>query len=65
MKLIDAVSLIRQEQPGANKKEVRQILEKAGFDFRGKRPGTAIHFVWLALDRRSKLDPKRLARLGS
>jgi len=54
MKLIDAVSLIRQEQPEINKKQVRQILEKADFDFRGKRPGTAIHFVWIALDRRKK-----------
>ena len=54
MKLIEAVDSIRKEQPGINKKMAREILEKNSFDFQGKRPGTAIHFVWIALDKRAK-----------
>ncbi len=54
LKLIEAVDLLRKEQPAITKKQIRQILEQNGFDFRGKRPGTAIHAVWVALERRKK-----------
>jgi hypothetical protein len=54
LKLIDAVGMLRKEQPGITKEKVREILERNNFDFRGKRPGTAVHMVWVFLDRRSK-----------
>lgn len=52
MKLTEALKIIRTEQPKINKKQARKILEKEGFDFRGKRPGSAVHFAWVSLDRR-------------
>jgi len=52
MKLTEALQIIRTEQPKVNKEQARKILEKEGFDFRGKRPGSAVHFAWVALDRR-------------
>jgi DNA gyrase/topoisomerase IV subunit A len=54
MKLIEAVGLLRKENPSITKKMARDILERNSFDFRGKRPGTAVHMVWVALDRRTK-----------
>jgi chromosome segregation ATPase len=54
MKLIDAVESLRKEQPSITKKQIREILERNSFDFHGKRPGTAIHFVWIALERRKR-----------
>jgi hypothetical protein len=52
MRLIDAVALIRKERPRIDKRGARAILEKEGFDFRGKRPLPAVHFAWIALDRK-------------
>ena len=52
MKLTEALQIIRTEHPKVNKKQARKILEKKGFDFRGKRPGSAVHFAWVSLDRR-------------
>jgi hypothetical protein len=54
MKLTEALQIIRTEQPKVNKKQARKILEREGFDFRGKRPGSAVHFAWVSLDRRKK-----------
>ena len=54
MKLIEALAIVRQEHPGTNKREALAILKKEGFDFRGKRPLPAVHFTWIALDRRKK-----------
>lgn len=54
MKLIEAVELLRKDQPSITKKQIRDILEQNNFDFHGKRPGTAIHMVWVALERRKK-----------
>lgn len=51
-KLTEALQIIRTEHPKVDKKKARKILEKEGFDFRGKRPGTAVHFAWVVLDRR-------------
>jgi len=52
MKLTEALQIVRTENPEVNKKQARRILEKEGFDFRGKRPGSAVHFAWVSLDRR-------------
>ena len=54
MRLVDAVAMIRDEHPEASKRQVRAILEKNGFDFRGKNPGQAVHFAWVAVDNRKK-----------
>jgi len=54
MKLIEAVGILRKEQPSITKEKVREILEQNKFDFRGKRPGTAVHMVWVFLDKRVK-----------
>jgi hypothetical protein len=52
MKLTEALQIVRTENPKVNKKQARKILEKEGFDFRNKRPGSAVHFAWVSLDRR-------------
>ena len=52
MKLTEALQIVRREHPKVDKKQARKILEKEGFDFRGKRPGSAVHFAWVSLDRR-------------
>ena len=52
MKLTEALQIVRTENPKVNKKQARKILEKEGFDFHGKRPGSAVHFAWVSLDRR-------------
>lgn len=54
MKLTEALTLIRKEQPRVNKKQACEILKKEGFDFRGKRPLPAVHFAWVAIERRKK-----------
>ena len=54
MKLIEAVDLLRKWQPAITKKQIREMLEKGNFDFRGKRPGTAVHMTWVALDKKRK-----------
>lgn len=52
MKLIEALAIVRQEHPDINKRGALAILKKEGFDFRGKRPLPAVHFTWIALERR-------------
>lgn len=54
MKLTEALTIIRKEKPRIDKRQARRILEQEGFDFRGKRPLSAVHFAWIALDRRKK-----------
>ena len=54
MKLIDAIAIIRRETPGIDKRQALKTLEKEGYDFRGKRPLPAVHFAWIALERRKK-----------
>jgi len=52
MKLIEALELLREENPRIDKKEAHRILVKEGFDFRTKRTLSAVHFAWIALERR-------------
>lgn len=52
MRLVDALAAIRQENRQIDKRQALKILQKEGFDFRGKRPLPAVHFAWVALDRR-------------
>lgn len=62
MKLIDAIALLRKENPRIDKYAAHKQLVKEGFDFRGKRSLPAVHFAWVALDRRGKPNLKRLAQ---
>ncbi len=62
MRLGEALTVIRKEQQGIDKKQALKILEKEGFDFRGKRPLTAVHFAWMALDRKGKTNLERLTQ---
>jgi len=54
MRLVDALAIIRQEHPEIDKRQALKILEKEGFDFKGKRHLSAVHFAWVALNRRKK-----------
>lgn len=54
MKLIDALTLIRNENPGIKKREACKVLESEAFNFRTDRHLSAVHFAWIALDRRGK-----------
>ena len=49
--LRDAVSILRNETPGISKKDILHRLEDIGFDFKGKKPGNAVHMAWISLDR--------------
>lgn len=54
MKLSEALTVLRKEQPEISKEEACQMLQKQGFDFRGKRPLTAVHFAWINLENKEK-----------
>ena len=59
MKITEALSILRKEQPEISKRQARDILEKEGFDFRGKRSLSAVHFAWVALERRNRPKQSR------
>ncbi|MFQ5861285.1 MAG: hypothetical protein ACE5IG_07045 [Dehalococcoidia bacterium] len=46
----EAVALLRRENPDITKEEVRERLLQAGYDFRGRRVGNAVHAAWLAFE---------------
>ena len=54
MKITGALQVIRNERPQITKEQAHKILEKEGFDFRGKKPRRVINFAWMALDRKKK-----------
>ena len=54
MKLTNALALLRKEKPGIAKRVACKILEKEGFNFRTNRHLSAVHFAWIALDRKKK-----------
>ena len=54
MKLTNALALLRKEKPGISKREACKILEKEKFNFRTNRHLSAVHFAWVALDKRKK-----------
>jgi len=58
MKVTEALRIIRNEQPGISKKEAQGMLEKEGFDFRGKNPGQSVHFAWVVLERARSREQK-------
>ena len=50
MRLIDALRLIKKEKPKIDKHDAHKLLLKEGFDFKGKRSLSAVHFAWIALE---------------
>lgn len=51
MKVTEALSLIRREQPEITKGQALRILKRQGFDFRGKKPRRVINLAWINLER--------------
>ena len=58
MKVGDALKILKKENPKITKEQAYQILVKENFDFRGKRPKSALHFAWIALERSKKWRQK-------
>lgn len=54
MRLIDAIRVLKKENPLINKREAHKKLMQEGFDFKGKRSLSAVHFAWINLDRQMK-----------
>ena len=54
MSLSDAVDHLRRQNPGITKELARIHLETIGYDFKGKKPGSAVHFAWVNVDRRKR-----------
>jgi len=50
-RLVDAIRILRQEDPKITKKGVKHKLREVGFDFKGKRPGSAVHMGWTITER--------------
>jgi len=51
LKLGEAIRILREENPKMTKRSVRWKLKELGYDFKGKRPGSAVHMAWVAVDR--------------
>ena len=58
MKVGDALKILKKENPKITKEQAYKILVKEKFDFRDKRPKTAVHFAWIALERSKKWRQK-------
>ena len=52
MSLSDAIDHLRRQNPGITKELAKIHLEAIGYDFKGKKPGPAVHFAWLNVNRR-------------
>ncbi len=52
MSLSDAIDHLRRQNPGITKELSRIHLEATGYDFKGKKPGPAVHFAWVNVNRR-------------
>ena len=50
--LREAVGILRSEFTDITKKDILRRLQDIGFDFKGKKPGNAVHMAWISLDRR-------------
>lgn len=51
LRLGEAIRILREENPKATKRGIKGKLLELGYDFRGKRPGTAVHMAWTQLER--------------
>jgi len=51
LKLGEAIRILREENPKISKIGARNRLRDLGYDFKGKRPGSAVHMAWTVLER--------------
>jgi len=58
MRVGEALKILKKENPKITKVQAYNILVKEKFDFRGKRPKSAVHFAWIALGRSKKWRQK-------
>jgi len=54
MRVIEALRIIKAEQPNITRQQAHEILVKEGFDFRGKKSKRVVNFGWMALDRKKR-----------
>lgn len=54
MRLIDALVILKQEQPEITKQQAAEILKAQGFNFGAKKPNRVVHFAWVVLNKRKK-----------
>lgn len=54
MGVIEALRIIKAEQPNITRQQAHEILVKEGFDFRGKKSKRVVNFGWMALERSKK-----------
>lgn len=52
--LRQAIQKLKEKNPQVAKSEVLRTLIKKGFDFKGKRPSSAVNMVWVKLGHTSK-----------
>lgn len=53
--LREVVSTLRKETPDITKADISKYLQGIGFNFKGKRPGNAVHMAWISQDRDAKI----------
>ncbi len=56
MRLIDALAILKKENPKIDKRQAVRLLQEEGYNFRGKRPLTAVHFAWIVLGRKNRKE---------
>lgn len=54
LSLVEAIRLMRSENADLTKAEAKVYLEAIPYDFKGKRPGNAVHMAWMVVDRSKK-----------
>ena len=54
MGVIEALRIIKAEQPNITRQQAHEILVKEGLDFRGKKSKRVVNFGWMALERSKK-----------
>lgn len=64
LRLGEAIRILRQENPKVTKRGMKHKLLELGFDFKGKRPGSAVHMAWVAVERWQKHKDGERRRAG-
>lgn len=64
LRLGEVIRILREENPKVTKRAVKHKLLELGFDFKGKRPGTAVHMAWVAVERWQKHKDGERPRAG-
>jgi hypothetical protein len=59
MGVVEALSIIKSEQPHISREKAHDILVREGFNFRGKKSKRVVNFGWMALERSEKKRSER------